>query len=83
MQCFTSINDPEQASSQGNLLFEQGAYRRAGECYQTGSEYTLANRAFFKAVGPESAVTVRRLSDQQDQVKTRLRKVQQGFGVDP
>jgi len=60
-------------------LFEQGAYRRAGECYQAAGEYDLANRAFVKAVEPEGAATARQLSDQRDQAKTMLRKVQQAF----
>jgi hypothetical protein len=38
-----------------------GAYQRAGECYQAAGEYALANRAFFRALGPESAVTLRPL----------------------
>jgi hypothetical protein len=54
----------------GDVFFEQSAYQRAGECYEAASEYALANRAFFKAVGPESAVAARQLADQRDQAKT-------------
>ena len=75
------VSTREQARSQGDLLFEQGAYRRAGECYQAAGEYALANRAFFKAVGPESAATARLLSDQRDQAKAMLRNAQQAFRV--
>jgi tetratricopeptide (TPR) repeat protein len=83
------VSTREQARSQGDLLFEQGAYRRAGECYQAAGEcyqaageYALANRAFLKALEAESAVTARRFSDQRDQAKTMLRNVQQAFRVD-
>jgi len=76
------VSTREQARSQGDLLFEQRAYGRAGECYQAAGEYALANRAFLKALEAESAVTARRLSDQRDQAKTMLRNVQQAFRVD-
>ena len=72
----------EEARALGDVLFERGAYQRAGECYQAAGEYALANRAFFKAVGPESAVTARQLSDQRSQAKTMLRNLQQAFRVD-
>ena len=73
----------EQARSMGQEFFEQGAYRRAGECYQAAGEYDLANRAFVKAVAPDGAATARQLSDQRDQAKTMLRKVQQAFHSGP
>jgi tetratricopeptide (TPR) repeat protein len=73
------VASQEQSRNLGELLFEQGDYQRAGECYQAAGEYTLANRAFLRAVGPESAATARQLSDQRDQAKTMLHKVQQAF----
>jgi hypothetical protein len=72
----------EQARWLGDVLFEQGAYQRAGECYQAAGEFALANRAFFKAVRPESAVTARELAEQREQAKTMVRKLQQAFRVD-
>src|SRR6185312_7299341 len=48
------VASPEQARRLGDELFEQGAYQRAGECYATAGQYGLANRAFVKAVGPQS-----------------------------
>jgi hypothetical protein len=69
----------EEARRLGDSLFEQGAYQSAGECYQAAGEYGLANRAFVKAVGPQSAVTASQLSEQRDQAKTMLRKVQLAF----
>ncbi len=74
-----AVSDQRQARRLGDVLFEQGAYQRAGECYQAAREYALADRAFLKAVGPESALTARRLSDQGDQAKALLRQVKQAF----
>jgi len=73
------VSAQEQARALGDELFEQGAYQRAGECYQAANEYALANRAFLRAVQPQSAATARQLSDQRDQAITMLRKIQQAF----
>jgi hypothetical protein len=73
------VSSQAEARRLGDALFEQGAYQRAGECYEAASEYALANRAFVKAVGPESAVTAHQLADRRDQAKTMLRNVQQAF----
>jgi hypothetical protein len=69
----------EEARKLGDVLFEQGAYQRAGECYQAAGEYGLANRAFVKAVGPQSAAAASQLSEQRDQAKTMLRKFELAF----
>lgn len=69
----------EQARSLGDALFAQGAYQRAGECYQAAGELALANQAFLEAVGPESTVARRRLSEQGEQAKGLLRQVQHAF----
>ena len=73
------VTAQEEARRLGDSLFEQGAYQSAGECYQAAGEYELANRAFVKAVGPRSEVTASQLSEQRDQAKTMLRKVQLAF----
>jgi len=73
------VTAQEEARRLGDSLFEQGAYQSAGECYQAAGEYGLANRAFVKAVGPQSEVTASQLSEQRDQAKTMLRKVQLAF----
>src|SRR5215831_21082290 len=74
-----AVTSHEEARTLGDNLYEQGAYQRAGECYQAAGEYGLANRAFVKAVGPQSQVTASQLSEQRDQAKTMLRKVQLAF----
>jgi hypothetical protein len=74
-----AVTTQEEARKLGDSLYEQGAYRSAGECYQVAGEYGLANRAFVKAVAPQSAVTANQLSEQRDQAKTMLRKVELAF----
>jgi hypothetical protein len=68
-----------EARSLGKQLFEQGAYQRAGECYQAAGDLPLANQAFFKALKPESTATERRLAEQRDQAKALLRQVARGL----
>ena len=73
------VTTHEEARALGDMLFEQGAYQRAGECYQAAGEFALANRAYVRAVEPRSAATARQLSDQRDQAKSMLRKVELAF----
>ena len=70
----------EQARSMADTLSARGDYQRAGVCYQAAQEYALANRAFMKALEPQGALTARQLTEQRDQAKTLLRKVQPAFG---
>jgi hypothetical protein len=76
------VSTPAQARELADALFEQGAYQRAGDCYQAAGEYSLADKAFLKAVRPESAETARQLSDHRDQAKALLHQVQRAFGGD-
>jgi hypothetical protein len=74
-----AVTPPEQARWLGKQLFEQGAYQRAGECYQAAGDLALANLAFLKALEPETTTTERRLAEQRDQAKALLRQVQRGL----
>jgi hypothetical protein len=74
-----TVATPGEARTLGDTLFEQGAYQSAGDCYQAAGELALANRAYVKAVEPRSAATARQLSDQRDQAKTMLSKVELAF----
>jgi hypothetical protein len=76
------VSTPAQSRELADTLFEQGAYQRAGNCYQAAGEYALADKAFLKAVSPASAETARQLSDQRDQANALLRQVRRGFGAD-
>jgi hypothetical protein len=73
------ITTREQARSMADALFEQGNYQGAGICYQAAQEYALANRAFMKALEPQSKLTARQLSEQRDQAKLLLHKAQLAF----
>jgi hypothetical protein len=74
-----AVTRPDEARKLADSLFERGAYQSAGECYEVAGEHELANRAFVKALGPQSAVTAGRLSDQRDQARGMLRKVELAF----
>jgi hypothetical protein len=76
-QC--ALMAPEQARCLGKQLFDQGAYQRAGECYQVAGDLALANLALLKALKPESTATERRLAEQRDQAKALLHKVARGL----
>lgn len=69
----------EEAHSLGDRLFEQHSYQAAGECYLAAGDYDRANHAFVRAVGPASAATARQLSDQGEQAKTMVRRLQLAF----
>lgn len=69
----------EQARSLGDQLRKDGAYQRAGKCYEAAGEYALANRTFLDALEPESKATARQLSGQRDQATTLMHQVQQAF----
>jgi hypothetical protein len=73
------VTTVEQARSVADTLFAQGAYQDAGKCYEAAGEHALANRAFVKAVEPQSAQTVRQLSEQRDQARAMLHKVELAF----
>ena len=73
------VTTQAEARELGDRLFEEGAYQSAGECYQAAGEYALANRAFVKAVAPQSTATASQLSEQRDRAKMMLRRVELGF----
>lgn len=78
-QCPVPVSAPEQARWLADALFEQGAYQRAGECYEAAGDHALADKAFVKAVGPQSSTTTQQLAAQRDQAKALFRQVQQAF----
>lgn len=77
--CPVSVSNPEQARWLADALFEQGAYQRAGQCYEAAGEHALADKAFLKAAGAQSPATTRQLSEQRDQAKALFHQVQQAF----
>jgi hypothetical protein len=77
--CPASVSSPEQAHWLADALFEQGAYQRAGLCYEAAGDHALANKAFLKAVGPASSATTDKLSEQRDQAKALFHQLQHAF----
>jgi hypothetical protein len=73
------VTAKEEARKLGDSLYEQGAYQKAGACYQAAGEYDLANRAFVRAVGPQSTATASQLSGQRDQAKMLARRIELTF----
>ncbi|HUA90207.1 MAG TPA: hypothetical protein VL994_12290 [Steroidobacteraceae bacterium] len=73
------VSVPEQAKWLANEFFAQGAYQRAGECYQVAGEYARANEAFVRAVGPRSEATARQMSEQRERARALFHQVQVAF----
>jgi hypothetical protein len=63
-----------EARSLADVLYEQGDFQHAAECYVTAGETERANRAFIKAVGPASEASERRVTGQGQQVKALLQR---------
>ena len=76
-QC--AVVTPGEARSLADALYQQGAYQRAGECYQIAGDSNRANVAFTRALGPASAVTTRRASDQAEQTKALVQRYKQAL----
>jgi hypothetical protein len=64
-----AVVSPAAARALADSLYQQGAYQRAGQCYQIAGDSDRANVAFTRALGPASAVTARQASDQAEQTK--------------
>ena len=73
------VSVPQQAKWLADEFFAQGAYQRAGECYQVAGEYARANEAFVRAVGPRSEATARQMSEQRERARALFHQVQVAF----
>ena len=78
-QAHCGVASSTEAGWVAERLFEQGAYERAGRCYEAAGDFRHANVAFLKAAEAESNAAERRLSVQSDQAKALFRQVQQSF----
>jgi hypothetical protein len=74
-----AATSPQQAKSQADVLYEQGEYQRAGECYEAAGDASRAQLAYFKAAGPNSKAAARGLSEERDAAKALFTQVQQAF----
>jgi hypothetical protein len=78
-QGYCGVTSSNEAGWVAERLFEQGAYERAGRCYEAAGDFRHANVAFVKAAEAQSNAAERRLSAQRDQAKTLFRQVEQSF----
>lgn len=78
-QTHCGVTSSQEAGWVAERLFEQGAYARAGQCFEAAGDFRHANVAFLKAAEAESNAAERRLSAQSDQAKALFRQVQQSF----
>src|ERR1700738_2780645 len=69
------IASAEEARSLADLLYGQGEYQRAAECYLSAGEHSLADAAFLKAAVPASTDTSHRLAENREEIKGQLRKL--------
>lgn len=68
-----------EARSLADELYRQGAYQRAGACYQIAGDSERANVAFTRALGPASTVTARQTSEQALQAKALVQRYKQAL----
>jgi hypothetical protein len=70
---------PDLARALADKAWQDGAYKRAGECYVVAGQSALANEAFVKASAQSSGDTSRRLASNLNDVKTQARQMKQAF----
>ena len=78
-QVHCGVTTSQEAARMAERLFEQGAYERAGQCYEAAGDFRHANVAFVKAVEAQSNAAESRLSAQRDQAKALFRQVEHSF----
>ena len=70
---------PEEAQMRADMLYEQGAYHRAGECYDAAGDSLRAQRAFLRAVRPNTEAAARGVRADTDNAKALFSRVGQAF----
>jgi hypothetical protein len=68
-----------EAKLAADTFYERGDYQHAGECYVVAGDQLRAQRAFVKAVGPNSEVAARALTEQGNSAKALANKVREAF----
>jgi len=77
-----AVTSAQQAKSVADVLYEQGEYERAGECYEAAGEPSRAQLAYLKAAGPNSESAARGLRQERDAAKALITQVQRAFRRD-
>ena len=70
---------PQEAKALADSLYEKGEYQHAGECYDAAGDLMRAQRAYLKAVGPNSESAARGLKADSSAAKALFTQVQQAF----
>jgi hypothetical protein len=76
------VADAGKAKLLADELYDKGEYQRAGVCYDAAGDQLRAQRAFLKAVGPNSEIAARDLKKELNTAKALANKVQQAFRGD-
>lgn len=76
-----SCNDSsaERARELADKAFQDGAYRRAADCYRVAGKPDLADLAMVRAVSAASADTSRKLAANSAAVKAQVRQLATAF----
>ncbi|MBV8853296.1 MAG: hypothetical protein JOY91_07840 [Sinobacteraceae bacterium] len=64
-----------EARVTGDLLYQQGDYQHAAECYLQAGEPALADGAFLKAARPAGADTAHQFAQNGEDAKSQFRKI--------
>jgi hypothetical protein len=76
------VADAGKAKLLADQLYDKGEYQRAGVCYDAAGDQLHAQRAFLKAVGPNSEIAAHDLRKELNTAKALANKVQQAFRSD-
>ena len=77
-----AVMSAPQAKSLADVLYEQGEYQRAAECYEVAGEPARAQLAYLKAAGPNGESTARGLREERDAAQALIAQVQRAFRKD-
>jgi hypothetical protein len=72
-------SDAREAKRLADVLYDKGEYQRAGACYDAAGDQLRAQRAFLKAVGPNSESAARGIREESDTAKALFNKVGKAF----
>src|SRR5262249_43831357 len=70
---------PQEAQALADVLYEQGNYQRAGECYDAAGDSLRAQPAFLGAVRPNTEAAARGVREDSDSAKALFTRVQGAF----
>jgi hypothetical protein len=70
---------PQDAKSLADVLYERGEYQHAGVCYDVAGDALRAQRAFLRAVGPNTESAARGIKEESDTAKALFSRAQQAF----